>query len=116
MIPYKEDDGELTKYASINEGVIKVIDPTLLKSLTEEQIKDHIAIIISFARKVAHLPYDNEVSWSYVAGDWDSKNISWYSVVFGLIFEMSIPSILVKFLELYFDEKQGIGCHLIPKI
>lgn len=115
MIPYKEDDGEQTKYASINEGVIKVIDPTLLKSLTEEQIKDHIAIIISFARKVAHLPSDNEVSWSYVAGDWDSKNISWYVTLEDICAGIKNQSDdLHAFLQLLKDLGQ-IGTDLMKK-
>ena len=78
MIPYNPTDSDVIKYASIKEGVIKVIDPTLLTSLSEEQIKNHIDTLIMFARKVANLPINNVVGWSLVAGSWNPKNSSWY--------------------------------------
>lgn len=78
MIPYNPTDSDVIKYASIKDGVIKVIDPTLLTSLSEEQIKNHIDTLIMFARKVANLPINNEVGWSLVAGSWNPKNSSWY--------------------------------------
>ena len=74
MIPYCVAGSEQIEYASIKAGVVKVIDPNLLMSLSEDQIKNHINTIIAFARKVASLPYDNEIGGSLVAGSWDINN------------------------------------------
>ena len=78
MIPYHTHDSDVIEYASIKDGVVKVIDPNLLLSLNEEQIKSHVDTIITFARKVANLPCRDEIGWSFVAGSWDSKNKDWY--------------------------------------
>lgn len=71
MIPTKKG------FKSLNDGV-RVLDPQIYSSLTEEQLQDYIPVVEKYAAQVGLLPNVDIVEWSKVVYGWKPSNKEYY--------------------------------------
>lgn len=71
MIPTREG------FKSLNDGV-RVLDPQIYSSLTEEQLQDYIPVVGKYASQVGLLPNVDVVEWSKVVYGWKPDNDKFY--------------------------------------